>query len=562
MKFSDYQYERPDVEHLAKEVEAKTNILIEAKTLEEAQQAVKEVIAIGDHFGTMATLCSIRNSINTVDEFYEKETEYLDENTPKFNNATNKFSKALVSSKFRKELEEIYTEQFFTQNELLMKSFDEKIMEDLVEEAKLCTEYSKLLASAKIEFDGKINNLSQMVVYANSLDRNIRRTAELKKVEFMESIEAQVDEIYDKLVKVRTKMAQKLGYKNYVDFGYLRLGRSDYNSSDVAKYRKQVLDYVVPIAQKIIDQQAKRLGITDFKHYDIPVFYKDGNPDHKKDKDALVAGASQFYTQLSKETKEFFSYMQEYELMDLETKPNKAGGGYCTMIADYKAPFIFSNFNGTMGDVDVLTHEAGHAFEVYTAAKYLPVSDIYWPTLEACEIHSMSMEFFAYPYMNYFFETDAKKYRYKHLSEAITFIPYGVCVDEFQHYVYENPEATPVMRKEKWHELEKKYTPWKDYDGIAYYEAGNYWHRQGHIFSNAFYYIDYTLAQVCAFQFFLLDRQNHKEAWEKYYALCKLGGSKSFLELLKAVDLKNPFVEGTLKDTMLKLEDVLKELEV
>lgn len=562
MKFNDYKYERPDVQKVSREIEEQVKLLENAKSLEEAVAAVRKANEIGDHFGTMETICSIRNSINTVDEFYEKETEYFDENHPIFASATTKFSKALVNSIYRKDLEKIFTKQYFVQNELNLKSFDEKIMEDLTEEAKLCTEYSKLLASAKIEFDGKINNLSQMTVYANSLDRQVRKSAELKRVEFMESIESKVDELYDKLVKVRTRMAQKLGYKNYVDFGYLRLGRSDYNSKDVAKYREQVLEYVVPVAKKIVKQQAQRLGLSDFKNYDIPIFYKDGNPNHGKDMSSLVESANQFYTKLSQETAEFFKLMQDNGLMDLETKPNKAGGGYCTLIADYKAPFIFSNFNGTMGDVDVLTHEAGHAFEVYTASKLLPVSDVFWPTLEACEIHSMSMEFFAYPYMDYFFDTDAKKYRFKHLSEAITFIPYGVCVDEFQHYVYENPEATPSMRKAKWRELERKYTPWKDYDGISYFERGCYWHRQGHIFSSAFYYIDYTLAQVCAFQFLLLDRKNHETAWKKYYDLCKLGGSQSFVQLLESVGLENPFEEGSLKKIMPKLEKVLKEIEV
>lgn len=562
MKFKDFKYERPDVQVIASKIEAEALRLKAAKSLDEAKEIVANVIEIGDHYGTMATICSIRNSINTVDEFYEKETEYFDESTPIFLNATHKFSVSLVNSSYRKELEKIFTKQFFIKNELGLKSFDEKIMTDLTEEAKLCTEYSKLLASAKIEFDGKINNLSQMTAYANSLDREVRKAAEYKRVEFMESIEKQIDDIYDKLVAVRTRMAKKLGYDNYVDFGYLRLERSDYNSKDVENYRKQVLEYVVPLASKIIEKQAKRIKIESIKNYDLPIFYLDGNPNHGKNKDMLVESASLFYSELSNETKEFFTFMKENELMDLDTKPNKAGGGYCTMIADYKAPFIFSNFNGTMGDVDVLTHEAGHAFEVYTAAKILPVSDVYWPTLEACEIHSMSMEFFAYPYMNLFFDKDAKKYRFKHLSEAITFIPYGVCVDEFQHYVYENPLATPKMRKDKWRELEQKYTPWKNYDGISYYEAGNYWHRQGHIFSNAFYYIDYTLAQVCAFQFLLMDRQNHENAWNKYLNLCKLGGSKSFVELLKAVDLKNPFEPGSLKDIMPRLEEVLKDLEV
>ncbi len=561
MKFKDYVYERPDVKEVAKAIERFAEEIANAKSFASAKQALEQVLELQDHYGTMAVLCSIRHSINTEDSYYEQEQAYFDENQPVVSNAVNKLDKVLVNSSYRKELEELFTEQLFTQKEIGLKVFDEKIMEDLVEEAKLCTEYSKLLGSAKIEFDGKINNLSQMTAYMNHQDRNIRKAAEEKKAEFMVSIEDKLDSIYDKLVQVRTQMAKKLGYPNYVELGYLRLGRSDYNSKDVANYRQQVAEYVVPVAERILKAQAKRIGVSDFKSYDIPLFYPDGNPDHGKNKDALVQSAHQFYSALSKETKEFFEFMVEHELMDLETKAGKEGGGYCTMIPDFKAPFIFSNFNGTMGDVDVLTHEAGHAFEVYTASKLLPSSDVFWPTLEACEIHSMSMEFFAYPYMDLFFTKDAAKYRFKHLSEAITFIPYDVCVDEFQHFVYEHPEATPQMRKDKWKKLEKKYTPWKTYD-VDYYNRGNFWHQQGHIFSSAFYYIDYTLAQMCAFQFLLLDRKNHKMAWDKYYELCKLGGSKSFVHLLKAVDLKNPFEKDSLKEIMPKLEEVLKTLEV
>lgn len=561
MKFNEFKYQRPDIEKTISDIQRITKALEVEGDYDKVIELIEEYNRISADFSTNVTLCSIRNTINTVDEFYEAENEFIDENAPLVSNASNEYNKALLNCKIRPQLEEKYSKQYFTLLEIQSKCFDEKIIEDLVEEAKLSTEYSKLLASAQIEFDGKVNNLSQMGVYANNVDRDVRKASSVKVAEFMSSIEDKLDDIYDKLVKVRTRIANKMGYDNYIDYGYLCLNRSDYNSKDVANYRKQVLENVVPVAKKIIADQEKRIGVASLKSYDIPMFYSDGNPNHGKNKDELVNNALRFYSDLSEETKEFFKYMQDHELMDLETKPNKAGGGYCTMIANYKAPFIFSNFNGTMGDVDVLTHEAGHAFEVYTAAKELPIEDIYWPTLEACEIHSMSMEFFAYPYMSLFFDEDARKYRFKHLSEAITFIPYGVCVDEFQHFVYANPNATPKERKAKWRELEKKYTPWKDYDGIEYYENGGFWHKQSHIFQSPFYYIDYTLAQVCAFQFYLLDLDDHEFAWNKYFDLCKLGGSKSFVKLLEAVDLKNPFDDGCLSAIMPELEEALKDLE-
>lgn len=561
MKFSEYKYVRPDLDNVVNEINLNTLNITKASNVNEVIDLIKKQEIIINHFQTMSTICAIRNSINTCDEFYKAEQEFFDENSPVFQSATTKYSSALVNSKYRSELEKIYGTQWFKILELNLKSFDDKITDELVLESKLVTEYSKLLASAKIEFDGKTNNLSQMTVYTTNNDRNIRIAATKKIAEFMTTIEDKIDDIYDKLVHVRDKMAKKMGYDNYIPFGYIRLSRSDYDAKMVKNYRDQVYKEIVPIASEIISNQAKRIGVSDFKSYDIPLFYNDGNPAHNKDKDTLVNKAYEMYSDISKETKEYFKFMMDNELMDLETKPNKQGGGYCTIISDYKAPFIFSNFNGTMADVDVLTHEAGHAFQCYTACKNIKISDLYWPTLEACEIHSMSMEFFAHPYMEKFFASDAAKYRFKHLAEAITFIPYGVCVDDFQHYIYENPDLTPNERKEYWHKIEKKYTPWKDFDGIEYYEKGNFWQRQSHIFGTAFYYIDYTLAQVCAFQFLLLNHQNHEKAWNTYYELCKMGGSKSFTGLLQAINFINPFDNGSLHKIMPGVCDILKSLE-
>nr|MCR4660424.1 M3 family oligoendopeptidase [Clostridia bacterium] len=397
-----------------------------------------------------------------------------------------------------------------------------------------------------------------MAAYAENKDRVIRKAAYLKKAEFMASIEDQIDEIYDQLVKVRDAMAKKMGYDNYVDFGYLRLKRSDYNSKDIEKYRDQVYREIVPIVNKLRQEQANRLEVEKLKEYDVSMFYKDINPRPIGSTNELVEKAYKMYSSISKETEEFFRYMKDNELLDLETKPGKRGGGYCAFIPEYNSPFIFSNFNKTSGDVDVLTHEAGHAFQVFTSSKFLNTFDLVWATLEACEIDSMSMEFFAHPYMDSFFGNQADKYRFMHLADSISFIPYGVSIDEFQHFVYENPDCGIKARKDKWHEIEKKYTPWRDYDGVKYYENGAYWQRQSHLFHTAFYYIDYTLAQVCAFYFYLSDLKDHETAWNKYYELCKLGGSKSFLNLLKTVGIPNPFIEGTLKSIM---EPLIKRLE-
>ena len=417
-----------------------------------------------------------------------------------------------------------------------------------------------MIASAKIEFDGKVLNLSQLGPYAESLDREVRKAASLARGKWFFEHMKEIDDIYDKMVKVRTRMAKKLGYENYVQLGYDKLGRTDYTPSDVKNYRKQIYEYIVPVAQELFAKQMKRINIDNPMPYDFNLNFLSGNAKPMGTTQEKIANAMKMYDELSNETSSFFRFLVNNELMDLETKPNKQGGGYCTYIPKFQMPFIFSNFNGTSGDIDVLTHEFGHSFQVYSS-KDIPIPEYIWPTMEACEIHSMSMEFFAYPWMNLFFGTDDEKYKYAHLKGAITFVPYGAAVDEFQTFVYENYDATPQERREKWLEIHSKYEPHLKFNELDYYKEGIRWFAQAHIFNSPFYYIDYTLAQVGAFQFKNMMDEDREKAWDTYVKLCKLGGSQSFLNLLKTVGLMNPFLDGCIEKTIKPLKDKMDSID-
>ena len=560
MKFSEYEYKRIDVNEVVSKVSDLKEAFINALSANEQIKIIDQYNVIRGHVDTSFSLASIRNSIDTTDEFYEKEMDFINENAPLLENAFNDFSKAMFNSKFKDELIKEYGEYLFKKIELGLKTFDESIIPLLVEENKLTTEYQKKMATLKVPFDGKEYTLVQMSKFNQDINRETRKSAQEAISKVMLDNLDEFDSIYDKLVKVRHEQAIKLGYENYVDLGYAKLGRTDYDSKMVKGYRDQIYNSVVDKAQEIINDQKIRLGYDELKYYDLALSFMTGNPTPKGNREELVNIAKKMYKEMSKETDEFFTFMTEHELMDLDNRPSKAPGGYCTYISDYKSPFIFASFNQTQGDVDVLTHEAGHAFQVYQS-KDIKVPEYLWPTLEACEIHSMSMEFFAHPWMGDFFKEDLEKYIYSHISEAITFIPYGATVDEFQHFVYENPTATPYERRMKWREIENKYLPHKDYDGNEYYENGAYWIRQGHIFSSPFYYIDYTLAQVCALQFFIKSIENKEEAWADYVRLCKVGGSKSFIELVKVANLDNPFVDGTIKKVMEKVMIELNKID-
>lgn len=560
MKFNEYKYEHLDLEKIKKEFSELIESFEKAENVERQITAFDKIIKLRNHIETMQTLVSVRHSIDTNNEFYDKENEYMDEISPILFGFTNDFYKALVNSKFKDELIQKYGKFLFDLAENTLKTFSPEIIPDAQEENRLSSKYSKLIASAKIDFDGKELNLSQMVPYTQSKDRNIRIEAAKKVAQFFAENQDEFDNIYDSLVKVRTRMAQKMGYKNFVEFGYKQLSRLEYDAKMVEGYRKQVLENIVPLHTELRERQGKRLGVDKLKFYDEAIKFNSGNADPHGSPEWILNNGKTMYKELSKETDEFFTFMTENNLLDLLSKKGKMSGGYCTYIPEHKAPFIFANFNGTSHDIDVLTHEAGHAFQVYQSRRF-EVPEYLWPSYEACEIHSMSMEFLTWPWMDLFFENDTDKYKFIHLSEALLFIPYGVTVDEFQHWVYENPEVTPKERREKWIEIEKKYLPTRDYGEVEELKNGIFWFRQGHIFSSPFYYIDYTLAQVCAFQFWIKSRENREKAWQDYLNLCKLGGSKPFFELMKSANLKNPFEEGTLAIVIPKIKEYLDNVD-
>ncbi|MGG3306537.1 M3 family oligoendopeptidase [Paenibacillus lautus] len=560
MKFSEYRYERPDVKAFEQKFKEQLNAFTSASTYEEQDQAMTQINKLRSEMDTLSQLVYIRHSIDTNDEFYKAEQDFFDENGPVIQEYITDYYRALVDSKFRAELENKWGRQLFQLAELSLKTFSPKIIEDLQQENKLTTEYSKLIASAKIQFEGEERTLSQLIPFQQSTDRNMRKRAMEASSGFMAENEANFDRIYDDLVKVRTKIAKKLGFNNYVELGYARMARTDYNAEMVANFRNQVLEHIVPVATKLKERQQKRIDVDQLLYYDENFSFKSGNATPKGDPDWIVNHGAKMYEELSPETHEFFTFMQENGLMDLVAKKGKQSGGYCTYISEYGAPFIFSNFNGTSGDIDVLTHEAGHAFQVYESRGF-EVPEYGFPTYEACEIHSMSMEFFTWPWMDRFFEDEADKYRFDHLASGLIFIPYGVTVDEFQHFVYENPDATPAERKQAWRKIERKYLPHRNYDDNEYLEQGGFWHKQGHIFNSPFYYIDYTLAQICAFQFWKKMHEDQSAAWADYLNLCRQGGSKSFTELVKVAGLISPFEDGCVTSVIGSIEAWLDSVD-
>ena len=547
-KFSELPYTRPDIAAAVEEYKRYSEAFKTAKTFEEAKKVFLDAEKLDTHLSTIASLCSIRNTMNTTDEFYEAEMAYLNENLPNLIPAEKAMKEDIVNGSFRADFEKEYGAHFIAVLENDLKTQDERIIPELVKESELSVEYSKAAASCKVDFRGETCNFYGLLKHMESTDREERKEAFEKWANLYEGVSDKLDELYDKLIEVRVEMAKKLGYDNYTELAYRNMGRLDYTPEHVEKFREQIRTVITPAVDRMRKAQAKRLGLDSVKYYDESLTFAGGNADPIGGKDYMVGQATEMYGALSPETKEFFDFMTKYELFDLETRPGKHLGGYCTSLPEYKAPFIFSNFNGTSADVDVLTHEAGHAFQAYLGERLIPIGVLQGSTSEVCEIHSMSMEFFAWPWADGFFGADARKFRYSHLAGALTFIPYGTMVDHFQHIVYEHPELTPAQRHEEWKKLAAIYQPWMRLDGeIPFYGAGEYWQRQMHIYQSPFYYIDYCLAQTVSLQFWAMLQKDRADAWSHYMAYTKQGGSRTFTELLKNAGLSTPFEESCLR---------------
>ena len=556
-KFKDIQYTRPDCEAFQKLAEDNAKKIKNAVSYSEAKKVFLEFDKAESEFFDMGNIAYIRHTIDTSDEFYDKENEFLNEKTPELMPSLLAFSNAVYDSRFKPDFVAEFGEQMFAEIELRRKSFSEKNIPLLQKEARLCNEYEKIIASADILFDGKHLNLYGIMSYFENPDRNVRHDAYKAYSKFYESNEGNFERIWDELIKVRTEMGKNLGFENYIPLGYMNQGRTDYDEKDVAAFREQVREELVPFCAKLYEAQAKRIGVDKVKAYDEAYLFNDGNAVPVGDDDFLIEQAREMYHDMSKETGEFVDFMLGHDLLDVKNKPKKASTGYMTGLNSIKAPFVFSCFNHTTGDVQVLTHEFGHAFAGYMAMRNQPVSTYYSESTDIAEIHSMSMEQFAYPYAEKFFGDKADKFRFSHLQEALTFVPFGVAVDEYQHIVYANPELTPKQRTAEWKKLEEKYMPWREYDDIDFFAKGGWWYHKIHIFLYPFYYINYTLTTMGAMEFKKKMHEDKESAWKDYLNLCKVGGSLGYKETLKYANLSLPFEKGSVKRAVSYAEDIL-----
>ena len=563
MKFNEMTYTRPDIGALlarCRELAAKAAAAPDGDALVRLYYEQSEAFA---EYNTAANLANIHYTCDTRDEYWKTEQDFFDANGPAVTNASVEISRAFLANPHVDAL----TEKFGTTCVAGMKnavlSMDDRTVELQQQFNALVSRYQQIYGGALVELDGKQLTIPQLGPYKEDLDPAVRRAAYEAEAGYFDAHRTELDELYGQIVQNLNAQARVMGYHDYSELSYVRMNRIGYGPEEIRKFRDQVANDVVPQLQKVMALRAKRTGIAHPAFTDLPILFRDGNPKPIPGYKARMDAARTMYHELSPETAEFIDFMQDNELFDVESRPGKMSGGYMTSLPSYKAPFIFANWNDTSGDVDVLTHECGHAFEGYVAERDPKVpADLECPGMESAEIHSMAMEFLTAPWHHLLFGKDTEKYALLHAEDSFLFLAYGCIVDEFQHRMYQNPDLTPDQRNAVWLELEHKYRPWIDFDNLPFYGRGAGWQRQLHIYECPFYYIDYCLSTMAALQFFLLSLTDHKDAWQRYLKLVRRAGLASYTELLQTAGLKVPFEDGSIKGIAQQMTDWLEAHQV
>lgn len=518
-----------------------------AATLEEAVAAVLEWDAAMAAQSTWSASQSIRFRQDTSDAVAREAKRRLDAAAADLAETRRVFLAALIGlgDDLKAGLAGRFGDTVLARWACELRSFDPAVGEELAEEQRLQSEAMALTGGARVEFQGEQRTLPGVAAFLTSPDRETRRAAAEARWGWFADHRGELDRQFEDLVRVRCRIAEKLGRGSFTELAYDRMRRTDYGPEEVAEFRAAIERHVVPLVERIRARQADELGLPRLSIFDEGVHGPGSSPRPGGDDAWLEEQAAAMFRELDgvagTRLAELFDRMREDGLLDLAARDGKGAGGFCSFLPAMGMPFIFANFNGTAGDARVFTHEMGHAYQGYCSHAALELGDQRRCTSETAEIHSMSLEFLTWPWMGRFFGEDAPRFRAEHLAQQVAFLPYGCAIDHFQHEVYRHPDAAPDARHGTWSEIERRYLPWRHWDGVPHGADGAAWQAQLHVYQYPFYYIDYVLAELVALQLFERAQEDPAGAWASYQRLCDAGGSKGFRQLVREAGLGDPF---------------------
>lgn len=533
-------YCRPNINKLVKEVE---DLLI---TLKNCTVEYNQLNLIEDIYSKLNQIM-FQNSKLQAYYFISSNNNFINQEKAYFNKYSSKVGsikarlyieiyRLYISNKLKDSLGEQYLRIVY----LTLKGLNKNNSHVKYKEQELCKKYSTLISNSSIDIDNNRFLITELKGLLYSQNREIRKQAFIKKMEFFNKNKKILDNLFTQLVDLRSNLALINGDKSYIEIAYRNLYKTDYTQKDVRKFRNIIKKYVTPLILELQEVQKQRLNLDVIEIYDEKFLFKKNininsinESDFKKNMGILLGD-------ISPEINEIYSKMILNDSIHTKTQSGKASGAFCVYIEDLNIPFVISNNNGSYEDVINFIHEFGHGYQRYKS-KDNKFPELQIPTTELGEVAAMGMEFFIWPYLDKILKENTPKFKYYHLYQAILFLPYSAAIDEFQEYIYKNPNATVSERDSKWREIEVSYQPWKKNHKNVIFSST--WQQQGHIYFTPFYYIDYAIAQINAIEFWSISRKDYKTAWNKYERLCCFGGSKTYKEVLKSLNLIDPFDE-------------------
>jgi oligoendopeptidase F len=413
--------------------------------------------------------------------------------------------------------------------------FREENLPRMAELEEMEAAYDKITGGLTVMWDGEEKTIPALQPYLLEQDRGTRERAFRAGAGAYLAHRDELASLFDRMVRVRDALAKEAGFANYRDYAFVAKYRFDYSPADCVRFHEAVEQAVLPAIRRLSDDRRRRLGVDTLRPWDLQL-----RPTRAtrlvpfRTTDQFLEGAQRIFDTLDRELGNEFREMVDERLLDLESRPGKAPGGYCTRLPFRGKPFIFMNAVGVHDDVSTLIHEAGHAFHAFATA---PIPYLWQRSTghEAAELASMTMELLAAPCLaaptGYYSPADAADAQLDHLEDLLLGLPHIACVDAFQHWVYtDGVDATPAERDAAWLEIRARFEPDVDYSDLEPERVAR-WYRQSHIHTAPFYYIEYGLAQLAALQVWHDSRRDPGGALRRYKAALALGGTRTLPEI-------------------------------
>ncbi|MCU5605147.1 M3 family oligoendopeptidase [Bacillus cereus] len=468
-----------------------------------------------------------------------------------------------LESPFRMELDSNVYGLLDTKIKNAQKLFCEENIELEIQEDKLVTEYFEITGGLSGIWDGEEKTITELQSYLQDSNRDTRKKAKTIISEQFLSVEKELQNILNQLIEIRHQKAKNIQLENYRDYMFKKYERFDYSAKDCYELAESIRKYVVPLKDKILLEKKDKLQVDTLRPWDVSAV----TPDQKvlkpiANENDLIEKSTHIFNKLDVEFSALLNRMYKHNCLDLTSRKGKAAGGFCEYLPASQLSYIFMNLNYTQDDIVTFIHEMGHSIhnELIKPLKLRQYIEI---PAETAELASMTMELFSLNYWDTFYtdKKDLKQAKINFFKDVISYLPIMLIVDQFQHWLYENPSHTSEERNEKYLQLQKHYQSSVIHiDGYENWIATS-WLPVLHIFEVPFYYIEYAIAQLGALQMYKQYKEDPKQALENYKKALSLGSSQSIKEVYDAAGIRFDFSGETIKELMLFVEKELELLE-